>query len=206
MSLNIALVVEPDWTLLFPPFRWDDPNYQTSPRAQWFYRIRTHVSQISQVPADLILTPAMPDNPLDALFSEPQQPNPNYAWQLPYQLLPTTQHHPTKLLWERLKTFKIMSRQFTTNPTKKQPVAQPIPGTAPISTQYGLINANAHNDAIHRILTNTRYKIDHLVILDPAGRVNSGIRRIPPDVEYEVAYADRLHKTLNANYPVTVIT
>jgi hypothetical protein len=207
MSFNIALVIDPSWSIMYPQVLWNDPYFRQSPRAVWFSSIRSQVSLISQQPADLILTPAMDSSPLDALFGETQTPL-HHHWILPHILIPTTQHHPTKHLYERLKTFKILSRQFWTNPTKKNPTAQPIPGAVPISTQYGLLNANAHNDAIERMLTQSKYKIDHMVIVDPYNRIRTGGMRItaasnPGGVHYETWLAN--YKAQQMGLSVTVV-
>lgn len=212
MQFNIALVIDPDWVLKYPQVNnWQLPNWKQEPRPQWFISIRQQLSGISQQPADLILTPDLDGIPWDALFEEQQPPQYNQQYQWPHQLIPTTQHHPSKHVWNRIKRFKIMSRAFTTNTTKKNPIAQPIPNVVPIATQYGLINANAHNDAIERMLTQTKYNIHHLVIIDPYHRINTGGARLTApsnynSVSYETWFAEHFCRNRYPHIPLTIIS
>jgi hypothetical protein len=74
--------------------------------------------------------------------------------------------------WSRTSwlNYKIMGNRLAElNKQTKQ--YQPIPNLVPTNTIAGIMNANAGNDAITRMLNNTKHKIDQIVIIDPYSHI-----------------------------------
>lgn len=101
--------------------------------------------------------------------------------------------------------------KFETPKTKTKPAAS-VPGAVPVNTAYGLMNANAGNDAIIRMLTQKKYNIDHIVILDPGQRISNQTQwRFPPSIHNPLGVMLEVQTAFQCAFqypqiPVTVIT
>lgn len=103
---------------------------------------------------------------------------------------------------------KIMSAKLT-EMDKKTKTTRPLINLVSVNTINGIMNANAGNDAIMRMLTNTKHKIDQIVIIDPYQRTAPGqhpIHITSPryNTLYEVCLA-HAYAQLHPSIPCAVI-
>lgn len=168
MTHKTALIIDPEWRLQPPPV--DLQQYQA--------HVKTELGKLP--PTDFLMTAVSRDDEyfIANMFHDGSQQihNSNY----PSNSIPSP-HFPTLKArglsfnrWSRTSwlNHKIMSNKFTELDKKTKQYTR-IATAIPINTASGLINANAGNDAILRMLNNTKHKIDQIVIVDPYSRITN---------------------------------
>lgn len=207
MTYTYALILDPDWRTIFTKPAWDDPNAGASPLAQWYYRTKSHFNALP--PADRILTALSRDDSyhIHWLWNDAHSPPTKYS--RPDNLIGTS--HPNLQHYDNHKNFLLASMKFHTPKTKTKPAAS-VPGAIPVNTAYGLMNANAGNDAIIRMLTQKKHQIHHIVILDPGSRIASRSQwRFPPSLSNPMGVLLEVQTAIQIagqypSIPLTVIT
>lgn len=206
MRYTYAIIYDPDWRLMYRPWPvWNDPNVASSQLAQWKLRVKQHFNALP--PAELVLTALSRDDQYHIPWIwQDAVPSPHqYTW--PHELVRSVH----KIDYMSHKNFSILSNKTEVKATKTRP-AGPVPNFVAVNTHYGIMNANASNDAIERMLTNRKYKIDHIVIIDPGQRIaHTQPWKFPPSsfnlvgVAHEV-WTAHTYAQMNPHIACTIIT
>ncbi len=160
MTHKTALIIDPEWRLQPPPV--DINHYQA--------HVKTELGKLP--PTDFLMTACSRDDEywVPTLFQTAtnwQYPaNAGYMVGIPSPHFPNNPNEISR--WNRKcwLNHRIMSNKLTELDKKTKQYTR-IATAIPINTASGLINATAGNDAITRMLTNTKHKIDQIVIIDP---------------------------------------
>lgn len=167
MTFKAALSIDPEWRLQPPPVDLK----------QYYVHVKTELGKLP--PIDFLMTAVNRDDEylIAELFQDGTGNTPNPNW--PTHHIPSPHFKNTistisrwnKHLW---LNHKILSTKLTQTDkaTKKQ---IPVPNRIPVNTAYGLLNANASSDAVTRMLTNTKHKIDQIIIIDPYNTIRRGL-------------------------------
>lgn len=188
-----ALILDPEWRL-----QAIDPN-------QYQVHVKTQLGQLP--PIDFLMTACSRDDEhwITSLFTtyqgwQQQSSNPN-----PHPASVPSPHFPANpngiSRWKNWLNYKLLSSKLVEFDKKtKQQV--PVPGRILVNTSYGLMNANAGVDAVTRMLTNTKHKIDQIIIIDPHNVLNSPVHHITSHVCITAAS----YAAANPHIPLAVIT
>lgn len=160
-----ALIIDPEWRL-----QAIDPN-------QYMHHVKTQLGQLP--PIDFLMTACSRDDEhwIPSLFVTSQgwqqhsnTPHPN---SVPSPHFPNAPNNISRWNRSRWLQHRILSTKLieTDKKTKQQ---IPVPNRILANTNNGLININAGVDAVTRMLTNTKHKIDQIIIIDPHNTIGKG--------------------------------
>lgn len=195
MTRKAALIIDPEWRL------------QATDLNQYMHHVKTQLGQLP--PIDFLMTACSRDDEhwIPGLFvtiqgwqQQSNTPHPNSVHSPHF---PNAPHNISRWNRSHWLQHRILSAKLThIDPKTKQTV--PLPNRILANTNNGLININAGVDAVTRMLTNTKHKIDQIIIIDPLNRIGRstyfGFHTNPTEVGTAHIYTQ-----VNPHIPLAVI-
>lgn len=196
MTRKAALIIDPEW------------RHQATDLNQYMHHVKTQLGQLP--PIDFLMTACSRDDEhwIPDLFvtrqgwqQQSNTPHPNSVHSPHFPADPNCISRWNKKNWLNHKILSSKLVEFD----KKTKTNRPLANRILANTNNGLININAGVDAVTRMLTNTKHKIDQIIIIDPQNTIGKGAYfGLRTTKHYEVGTA-HVYAQVNPHIPLAVI-